>query len=323
MADLSLLKKSLGESDISSLYQSRELDRVLVKLVDYLNPLRQNLDRRSGSGTGWQGYQRSAGITANSFADNLDVIETDSAEEKAGSYTELYLPYKTILSRGKVFRRVQKTGASIANLMQEEVEGKAIELRDAEERRVFWGTDPTPNSKQFPGLNSYMNTYASSQVLALDTSGTSVGVTLTLEQIDEAIDKNLGNPSMILTSRTGRRKLNALLQAQQRFVERIEIRGGFQVMSYNDIPVVACTNIPDTLSLTAGGTVSALTGGSTTAFFIVDLQDVFMSVLTEVSMMPMARTTSQYEEFEMFMDETLVVRDYRKVSMITGVKALG
>jgi len=281
--DLSLLKKSLGEADVSSLYQSRELDKVLVKLVDYQNPLRQNMDRKPGSGTGYQNYRRAAGLTANAFSDNIDVIETDSAEEKAGTYSELYLPYKTILSKGRVYRRVQKTGASIADLMREEVEGKAIELRDAEERRVFWGNSPTANSKQWPGINSYMVTNASTQVVALTNTGT--GVTLTLEALDRAIDLNLGNPGLILTSRTGRRKLNALLQAQQRFVDKIEIKGGFKVMSYNDIPVVACTNIPDTLNITSGGTVSSLTGGSSTAFFIVDLQEVFMSVLTEVTLL--------------------------------------
>ena len=316
--DLSLLKKSLGESDISALYQSRDIDAVLVKLVDYLNPLRQNMDRKPGSGTGYQGYQRAAGITANTFGNVLDVVETDTIEERAGVYTELYLPYKTIASRGRVYRKVQKTGAGIADLMREELEGKAMELRDAEEFRVFWGKDPTPNANQFPGLNSYMNTH-SGQVVALTNTGT--GVTLTLEAMDQAIDLCLGNPGLILTSRVGRRKLNALLQAQQRFVDSIEIRGGFKVMSYNGIPVLPCTTIPDTLNITSGGTISALTGGSSTAFFVVSLEDVFMSVLTEPTLMPLARTTSQYEEFDMFMDETLVVRDWRKVSMISGVKA--
>ncbi len=315
--DLSLLKKSLGESDISSLYQSRDIDAVLVKLVDYLNPLRQNMDRKPGSGTGYQGYLRAAGLTANTFQNVLDVSETDTIEEKVGAYTELYLAYKTIASRGRVYRKVQKTGASIADLMREELEGKAMELRDAEEFRTFWGHSPTPNTKQFPGLNSYMNSHTG-QIVALTNTGT--GVTLTLEAMDQAIDLCLGMPGLILTSRVGRRKLNALLQAQQRFVDSIEIRGGFKVMSYNGIPVLPCSTIPDTLNITSGGTISALTGGSSTAFFVVSLEDVFMSVLTEPSLLPLARTTSQYEEFDMFMDETLVVRDWRKVSMISGVK---
>jgi len=94
-------------------------------------------------------------------------------------------------------------------------------------------------------------------------------------------------------------------------------------MSYNEVPIVTTTNIPDVMSITAGGTISALTGGSTTALFVIDLQDVFMSVLTELQVMPLARISSQFEEFDIFMDETLVVRDARHVSMVTGIKARG
>ena len=318
MQDLTLLMKSISEASVSSLFLERELDRVLVQLMDHLNPLRQNVDRKSGSGTGWQGYQRVPGLTARAFSDTIDVIDTDTIEEKTGSYTELNLPYKTIASRGRVYRRVQKTGATVADLLREEIEGKATELKDAEEWRMFWGNAPTVNSKQFPGLSSYL-TANTGQIVALTNTGT--GVTLTLDGLDQAIDLNLGNPGLILTSRTGRRKLNALLQAQQRFVDSVEIAGGFKVMSYNGIPVLPCTNIPDTLNISSGGTITALTGGSTTAFFIIDTNDVFMSVLTEATMMPLARTTSQYEEFDMFMDETLVVRDYRRLSAVTGVRA--
>jgi hypothetical protein len=316
--DLSLLRKSISESSISSLFKERDIDRVLVHLIDYLNPLRQNIDRKPGSGTGYQVYKRTPGLTPNTFEDDLDLDDTEELNEKVGTYSELYLPYKTIGSRGRVYRRVQKTGKTVADLLREEIEGKALELKDAEERRIMWGSSPTVNTKQFPGLNSYMAAN-SGQVVALTNTGT--GVTLTLDSLDQAIDLNLGNPGMIITSRTGRRKLNALLQAQQRFVDSIEIRGGFRVMSYNGIPVVTSNQIPDTLNITSGGTVSALTGGSSTAFFIVDTQEVFFSVLTEATIMPLARVSSVYEEFDIFMDETLVVRDYRKVSMVTGVKA--
>lgn len=318
--DLQLLMKAIHESNVNSLFLERELDSILVQLVDYLNPLRQNIDRPSGSGTGWQGYQRAPGITALTFQDNIDINDTDSIAEKTGTYTELYLPYMTIASRGRVGRRVQKTGATVADLLRTEIEMKARELADAEEFRMFWGNSPTPNTKQFPGLNSYLNAHTG-QLVAMAANG--AGATMTLEKLDEAIDLNLGNPGLILTSRTGRRKLNALLQAQQRFVNTVEIRGGFKVMEYNGIPVLPCTNIPDTLNISSGGTITALTGGSTTAFFIVDTRDAFMSVLTEPTFMPLARTTSQYEEFDMFMDETFVLRDYRHLSALTGVKARG
>lgn len=38
--------------------------------------------------------------------------------------------------------------------------------------------------------------------------------------LDEAIDLNKGNPNMILMSKKANRKLNALLQAQQHFVDQ-------------------------------------------------------------------------------------------------------
>ncbi len=313
--DLTLLKKSLEETDLSGLFKDREIDRVLVELVDFLNPVRQALQRRPGSGEGYLVRKRASGTTV-----ATDVDDTDSFVEETGTYTELFFPYKTLGIQGKVSRRVQKTGRSIADLLREEMEAKAREVRDREDFRLFFGNSPTANTKQWKGLNDFM-TQNTGQIVALTT--TSVGVDLTLQQLDEVLDLNIGNPGLIVTSRTGRRKINALLQANQRFVDRIDIPGGFRVMSYNEVPIVTTTNIPDVISIHTGGTISSLTGGSTTCIFVIDLQDVFMSVLTELQVMPLARTSSQFEEFDVFMDETLVVRDARHVSMVTGIKARG
>jgi len=315
--DISLLRKSLEESDLSSLFKERTIDAMLVELVDYLNPIRQNIDRRPGSGNGYQIYKRTPGLTPNQSALNIDVDDIDTAEESTGTYSELHLPYKTMLTQGKISRRVQKTGKTVAELLREEMEAKAREIRDAEEFRIFWGNSPTANSKQFPGLDSYM-VAQTGQIVALTNTGT--GVAPTLEKLDELLDLNIGDPGLILTSRVGRRKINALLQTTQRFVDRTEIPGGYRVMSYNEVPILTSTAIPSTINITSGGTVSSLTGGTSTAIFVVDLRDVFMSVLTELTTMPLARRSSQFEEFDIFMDETLVVRDYRHVSMMTGVK---
>jgi hypothetical protein len=315
--DIALLKKSLEEADISSLYHSREIDQILVELVDFLNPVRQSLQRKPGSGEGYLVRKRAPGITVGT---TIDVIDTDSLTESTGEYSEVLLPYKTIGAQGKLTRRVQKTGRSIADLMREELEMKAEEIKDSEEFRMLWGNSPTVNSKQWAGWNQYM-VESPAQVLGLTNSST--GVVLTTENFDKAVDLNIGNPRLIVTSRTGRRKINALLVAQQRYVDRMEIAGGFKVISYNDIPIVACTNIPDTLSISTGGTVTSLTGGSTTCLFLIDLEQTFMSVLTELTTMPLARVSSQYEQFDIFMDEVLVLRDPRKMSMVTGLKALG
>lgn len=318
--DITLLRKSIAESAVNTLYLEREIDRVLVHLVDYLNPVRQSITRKPGSGTAYQTYLRTAGLTANSFVDVIDLDDVTELPEKTGSYTELTLPYKTVGSRGRIYRRVQKTGRTVADLMREEVEGKAREVADAEEHRIFWGNSPSANTLQFPGIHSYMASNTG-QIVALTNTGT--GVTLTLSALDQAIDLNLGNPGLIVTSRRGRRKLNALLQAQQRWVDSVEIAAGFKVMTYNGIPVVPSTHIPNTIDINASGVVTSLTGGSSTAFFVLDVDPnvLFMSVLTEVTMMPLARVSSVYEEFDLYMDETLVLKDYRKASMLTGVAA--
>lgn len=62
--------------------------------------------------------------------------------------------------------------------------------------------------------------------------------TLSLAKIDEAIDAARGEVDLIVTSRAVRRKINALLQAQQQFVDRTEIQAGFRVLTYDGIPIV-------------------------------------------------------------------------------------
>lgn len=314
--DLALLKKSLDESAFSALYLDRTIDRMLVELMDFQNPLRQLLRRQPGSGAQYMVRTRTPGTTP-----GTDVADTDTFTEGTGTPNERAFVYKTMGTQGKVSRRVQKTGRLITDLLAEEIEAKAREMRDFEELRMFWGNAFTTSTNQILGLDYQMNNNTG-QIVALTNS--SVGVDLTTSKFDEAMDKVItGPPSMIVTSRAGRRKINALLQSQQRFNDRIEVPGGFKVLAYNEAPILISTNITDTMQISSGGTVTSLTGGSCTAMFIVDLSQVFVSVLTELQVMPLARRSSQFEEFDIFEDLALVTRDFRGVSMVTGWKARG
>jgi hypothetical protein len=310
-ADLTLLKKSLEEVDFTGLFHDRTIDRLLIELVDFQNPLRMIMRRVPGSGEGYMVRKRTPGTTA-----ATDVDDTDTFTEETGSYTEEFFSYKTLGTQGKVTRRVQKTGRLVTDLLAEEMEAKSREVRDLEEFRMFWGQTPDGNTKQIKGLNAHMNDLTT-QIVALTNN--SVGAPLTLKKFDEVMDKVItGPPGLIVTSRAGRRAINSLLQSTQRFNDRIDVPGGFRVLSYNDAPILISTNIPDTLQVSTGGTITSLTGGSTTAMFVLDLNHVFMSVLTELTMMPLARRSSQFEEFDIFEDMAQVVRDKRAVSMVTG-----
>lgn len=302
--DLALLRKALDEAGISSLYHMKDVDRLLINLVDYMNPFRQMLSRRPGTGEGYVARQRTAGTTL-----AQSVNDTDTFDESTGTYDEVNFPYRTIGTQGKVTRRVQKTGRLFSDLLADEMAAKAMDVRDREEYRTIWGNTPTINSKEILGLNYHMVNHTGQIV------GSTVTGSLLLSRMDEVLDKVVtGNPSVILTSRAGSRKINASLQAQQRFVDRIEVPGGFKVASYNDVPIIKSTNIPDTLTMTSGGTISSLSGGTFTCLFVVDLAQTFMSVLTELTMMPLARRSSQFVEFDIFEDIALVNRDFRGIA---------
>lgn len=62
------------------------------------------------------------------------------------------------------------------------------------------------------------------------------GEPLTLGMLDEAIDATEGEADLAITSKAVRRKINSMLQAQQQFVDRAEVRAGFRVVAYDDIP---------------------------------------------------------------------------------------
>jgi HK97 family phage major capsid protein len=63
------------------------------------------------------------------------------------------------------------------------------------------------------------------------------GGALTLARLDEAIDEAVG-ATAIIASRPVRRKINSLLQAQQRYLDAGEVAAGFRVASYDGLPIL-------------------------------------------------------------------------------------
>jgi hypothetical protein len=61
---------------------------------------------------------------------------------------------------------------------------------------------------------------------------------LSLALIDQAIDNSQGDVDLMITSRAVRRKINSLLQAQQRFNDTVEVSAGFRVLTYDGMPIV-------------------------------------------------------------------------------------
>jgi hypothetical protein len=147
---------------------------------------------------------------------------------------------------------------------------------------------------------------------------------LTLEKLDEAIDAVKGSSArsdlLILASRKGRRLLNAELQAQQQFNDMVEIAGGFRVRTYDGIPLVTTTEMPDVLTFD-GASVTAFTGSTTTAILVVNTRYCWIEELTQMTVMPLAKKSSQFDEFDIFSDSSVVLSNQLGASILVGIDA--
>lgn len=142
-----------------------------------------------------------------------------------------------------------------------------------------------------------------------------------MAKLDEVIDKvTAGEPDMIICSRRTRRQLVAALQASQRFVNTVEVKGGFKLLSYNGIPIYVSTNIPDTGTFD-GSDITWDGNGDCSALYVVSTDHVWVGVLTDVTVQPLAKTTTQYDEFEIIEDFTLVVRHPQAIARLVGISS--
>lgn len=301
------IRKALGTDDAGSVLIQPEIDKVLQHLIEFKNPLRQNLPRKRGSGPSWYLNRRTPGTTGAQFVGDKDTINEDQ-----GSYVRVEFAYKTIAAKGKVTRKMQAVGRSYIDVLAEEIEARAAEFKDYDDWALFRGSSSS-DSDEYDGLDILVT-----QSVSCATT-TSAGP-LTLAKLDQAIDTCSGDPNMIIASKRSRRVLNQLLQSYQRFVNVVEVKGGFKVITYNNIPIFTSTNIVDTMLMAAGGaSVSAYTGGGASSLYVLDTEFVWVGELTPLTIEPLAKTSSQFDEFDLYCDEALVMANAQKHVKIVGI----
>lgn len=276
------------------------------------------MDRKPGSGSAAIINRRTASAMT---VGNVWVADTDSVTESTGSYVQTSFTYKTLATRGKVTRKMRARGRSYIDILAEEMVQKAEDFNESLEDCIMVG-DTDAEANQFDGLLTLIGN-VSGQVVA--NTSAAAGDGLTLAKLDEAIDavKGAGNRSdlVIYGSFAGMRKLNAALSGNQRFMESTEIAAGFRVRTYDGIPMVVSTGMPDDLSWS--GTALTGLGGEvtnpTTALVIVNKRHTYLEELTAMTMMPLARDDSQYEQFDIFWDGALVLANSKGASILGGI----
>jgi hypothetical protein len=218
------------------------------------------------------------------------------------------------LARGKVTRFAQDAGRSYIDVLSEEIEARARAFKNMEEQAMFYGV--TANL-QPDGLTTLIA--LDSQIIEAAATDSDSTNSLTLSKIDETVDACVGAPDMMVSNKQTRRKINALLQADQRFVNTTEVAGGFRVLSYDDIPIFASTNV--TNDFWFDGTNVLGTTGDTSHLFILDTSEFWVGFMNDVTVSPLSKTSSQFDQFDIYSDTAYVMRNTLNHAMLVGFNA--
>ncbi len=293
------IRRALSQTDVNGKVTVQPVDPLLEDLIRVHNPLWFLLPRKAGSGPQARITNRSARGSAAWVAD------TDTATEQESTYgTPTDFPYKTLLYNGKVTRFAQAITRNYISLYAEELESGVQELRDEWEDTLLNG-DVAGDAKEFSGIRTLM---PAGQKVYMGTDG----APLTLAKVDESLDKCWAKPTFGILSQRTQRQLNSLLQIQQRFVNDTEVDGGFYVPTYNRIPLQWSQFLSDTQTRGANSDCSSIEWINTAKVYAEDLTPLFR--------VPLARTSSQFDSFDIGIDTVLVVRNGYYISELAGIR---
>lgn len=307
------MQRALTVSSAGSVLVQSVVNRVVQALTLRFLGVWSTLTHKPGMGPAAYINRRAPGTTSGQW-----LADTSEPDEDTGTQSQVSFTYRTAVSRAKVTRRMQAIGRNYADTMAYEIGHRVEDLTDYIEEGLVTGNN-TANANQISGLLTLINA-VSGQVVANTTANGGDG--LRLAKLDETIDLVRGGPEdkIIYASLKGRRLLNNALQAQQQFNDETEIDGGFRVMTYNGIPVVTTTKIPDTLTwVGASSAITVFSGSTTTALIVVNKNENWIEDLTPMSVLPLAKASSQYDQMDVFWDGVLVHANTKGGAILGGL----
>lgn len=211
-------------------------DSVIGEELDKRHQLWANLRRQPGVGSQALVTRKTVRPTA------AWVGETAQATPSDATYASAGFDYKTISSVGGVSRKLRLGAVNVfGDFKDQAVMDEMDAVVNLVESTLFEGT----GAGDIPaGLDTLSDAGPASQVIELGAAP--AGAALNTAKIDEAIDAAEDNDARVrfaLTASVVRRKWNALLESEQRFVNVTEVNGGFRVMTYNGIPVLRTNGV--------------------------------------------------------------------------------
>jgi hypothetical protein len=272
--------------------------------------------------------QRTAGTAGAVWEDDLDAPVAE-----AGAYAQVSFSYKTAVTRGTVTRKLQATGRTYADVLALELSAKSEDFANALELGILQGQagyaagnlDTGDAPKGFITLIFDKLGANQGQIVA---AGTTQPNALTLADLDKAIDLVKGSAArqdlVIVGSFAGLRQVNALLQADQVFNDVVEVAAGFRVKTYDGIPLVVSTAMPnDCLFDTTDGTdfkgATVTAASQSTMLMVLNKRYCYISELTPTTVLPLAKTTSQNDSFDMYWDGAPVLANTLGAAVVSNI----
>ena len=311
--------RALTVSAASDKVTTALVSQLLQQLSNLQLGARTQLRRVPGAGTSFVTPKRTV---SNTLAEWL--ADGTAPTEDSGTWDNDTWNYKTLGTRIKITRKAQRQGAQWGDLVAAEALNKAEDFNRQEEVTIFQGdtVNSLPTANGFNGLLTLIGA-TSGQTVANTTAN--AGESINLNKLDDTIAKVRGREIKsnlrIFASERGHTLLNTVLQADQAFTNMVMVQAGFIVQTYQGIPVVESSGVPD--AAVWNGTdvkITKWTTGSTTALVVVNLNHVYLVVLTPQTMEQVGTTTAQYVEFEMYCDEVLVLDNAHGAAQLGGIK---
>ncbi|MEM1724329.1 MAG: hypothetical protein QXW71_00925 [Thermoplasmata archaeon] len=291
------------------------VDKIVASVFYSENPIRELIPTVKGEGQAYVFNRRISSTASWGSA----ITDTGSFTEADGTYVKVMKPYAIYGTTVKVTKFARAITANYIDILEQELTDRIREFKEWEQRAIIFGRYVAPYD-----ANTFAQGLLSQILTDLPTANVvDANGQLTLSKIDEALDMCQGRPSLIICSRGTRRKLNALLQAQQMFVNEVEIKGGIRVLEIAGVPVLTSSAIPDTIQFGipdgSPTAIASLTGGNQSLMLILDLEDVLIAELQPLTVEKVPTPSSQYEQYDIYEYITPVVKNPLRHAVIVRV----
>lgn len=316
-----------GSEAAGNLLMQQFINRTVQLLTLREFGLQSFLDRRPGSGNAVYVNRRTPSVSGTTGGGEW-YADTGTVADETGNYSQVSFGFKTLATRGQITRKLIAQGRTYADVMGIELAAKAEDYANAMENALFLGNLTGAETNRPVGFLSLVQnpggTWSDEQTVNNNAAGlTSTETTsLVLSQLDEAIDrvKGAGNRSdlAIVGSFSGIRAVNAVLQQYQQFVNTVEIAAGFRVRTYDGIPLIVSTSMPNSLTFGGSGEIAG-NAGTGTGLLVVNKRYNYIAELTPTTVLPLARTTSQNESFDIFSDVTFVNENPKGIAFLSNL----